>query len=520
MPSTFRNEEPLDLRGEGAPEDLLAALARVRERAGETHGMRIGGTWVTAEQGFRSANPSDPDETIGRFAVATSDHVDRAVAVAWDAWPAWANVPVEERVACLRSAAALLREPERRLELDAALVLEIGKTWAEAEHETARTIDALEFYAEVALRRASNDADLPKRPGERARILRRPLGAGAVVPIWSFPCAQAATFCGAAIAAGNTVVLKPSSEAPGVTLDLVRILEQAGVPAGVLNVLTGPGPVVGAPLVAHPRVRFVCFKGSREVGLSVHEAAAVVHRDQGWVKRVLLQMGGKGTLIIDESADLDAAVEGVLTSAFSFQGQRSAAASRAVVHDAVYDRFLERLVPRVEALRVGAAEDPDTEIGPVVSEDAYDFIRRLVATAHADGRVLTGGDPVEGKGWLVRPVVVADVDPISRIGMEELFAPVLGVIRARDWDHALSVASNTDFGLTSGLYSTLPARVEDAWRRLEVGTLYVNRPCTGALIGAHPSGSLRLSGQGPRRGGAELVDFFLQESLLVERLQS
>jgi 1-pyrroline-5-carboxylate dehydrogenase len=397
-------------------------------------------------------------------------------------------------------------------------VYEVGKTWPEADGDTAEAIDFLEFYGRENLRYSGPQPITPV-PGERNQLVYLPLGVGVIVPPWNFPLAIMAGMTSAAIVTGNTVVLKPSSDAPVIAAQFVALMESTGLPKGVLNFLPGSGAEVGDPLVAHPLTRFVCFTGSKEIGLHINELAARPQPGQRWIKRVVAEMGGKDAIIVDRDVDLDQAAQGVVASAYGFQGQKCSACSRAIVDRAVYDEFLEKLKSRIEAVRVGPPEDPESQMGPVINDKAMRTIQEYIAAGQTEGRLIAGGvEPGAADGFFLRPTAIADVSPKARIAQEEIFGPVLAVIKSEDFDDALRIANDTEFGLTGAVYSRDPRRIEQAKREFFVGNLYLNRKCTGALVGGHPFGGFNMSGTDSKAGGRDYLLLFLQAQSIAEKV--
>jgi len=415
----------------------------------------------------------------------------------------------------LTGAAALLRE--RKFEFDAWLVLEAGKTWPEAEAEVGEAIDFCEYYARQMVRFASPES-VVQMPGERDDLVYLPLGAGVIIPPWNFPLAILAGMTVAALVAGNTVVIKPSSETPTVAAKFVELLHESGFPTRSLALCTGSGAVIGDLLVEHPRTRFVSFTGSREVGLRINELAAKPRKGQIWIKRVVAEMGGKDAIIVDREADLDSAVAGVVQSAFGYQGQKCSACSRAIVDDPIYDEFVEKLEAKVAALKVGAPEDRSTFMGPVISAGARKTILDYIEVGRGEGRLITGGEVLPGDGYFVKPTVFAGVESKARIFQEEIFGPVLAVSRARDFNHALELANDTEYGLTGAVYSRNPETIHRARQEFFVGNLYINRKCTGAMVGAHPFGGFNMSGTDSKAGGPDYLLQFLQAKSIAEKL--
>src|SRR5208282_5029423 len=455
-----------------------------------------------------STNPSRPSEVIGIFSEAGADHASQAVEVAQKAFETWRHVPAADRAAVLR---------ERKHEMNAWICYEAGKTWAEADADTAETIDFLEFYAREMLRLAGPQSLTPQK-GEKNYLIYIPLGVGAIIPPWNFPCAIMAGLVVAAVVTGNTVVLKPSSDTPAVAHRFVETLFEAGLPAGVVNCLVGRGGVVGDALVANARTRFISFTGSKEVGLHIQEVASKPQPGQLWIKRTVLEMGGKDAIVVDDEADVDAAVEGVAVSAFGYQGQKCSACSRAIVAEKIYDTFVEKLVERTKKIKVGPSDDPANYMGPVINKNAMKTILDYIEVGKKEGRLVAGGVAAPGDGHFIEPTVIADVAPRSRIAQEEIFGPVLAVIKARDFTHALEIANDTEFGLTGAVYSRNPENLRRASVSFHVGNLYLNRKCTGAMVGAHPFGGFNMSGTDSKSGGPDYLYLFTQAKSIGEKI--
>ena len=495
---------------------MEAALEKVRGLLGREYDLLIGGERVRCAEKLKSVNPSRPDEIVGVHQKATAELAAHAVETAHRNFAAWSRTRADDRVAMLIRLAALLRE--RKLELDAWLVFEAGKTWPEAEGEVAEAIDFCEYYAREMVRLAGPQP-VVQLPGERDEMRYLPLGAGIVIPPWNFALA---ILCGMAVAAlvtGNTVVIKPSSETPTVGAVFAELLLEAGFPAESFCFVTGSGGAIGDVMVGHPKTRFISFTGSRDVGLHIHELAARrPGAGQIWIKRVVAEMGGKDAIIVDGDCDLDAAVEGVAVSAFGYSGQKCSACSRAIVHAKIYDAFVEKLTARVARITVGAADDPAFYMGPVISAGAKRSIEAYVETGRGEGRVVAGGGAVPATGYFLAPTVIVDVDARSRVFQEEIFGPVLAVAKARDFDHALAMANDSDYGLTGAIYSHIPAHVERAREEFFVGNLYINRKCTGAMVGAHPFGGFNMSGTDSKAGGPDYLLLFLQAKSIAERV--
>jgi 1-pyrroline-5-carboxylate dehydrogenase len=407
---------------------------------------------------------------------------------------------------------------KQRWELNAVMILEVGKTWPEADADTAEAIDFLEFYGREMLRYGI-DQPVVKNPGEKGKLVYLSLGVGVVIPPWNFPLAILAGMTSAAIVSGNTVVLKPSSDSPLIGWKFFEIMERSGVPPGVLNYVTGPGGAVGDTLVMHPKTRFVSFTGSKEVGIHINEVAAKVQPGQIWLKRVVAEMGGKDSIIVDAGVDLEEAAKGVIASAFGFSGQKCSACSRVIVHGGVYDRFVGILAGKARGLTLGDPADPATAVGPVVNRGSHSSIMSYIQKGVQEGgRIVAGGAPGNPDGYFIQPTVIADVAPDATIAQEEIFGPVLAVIRAENFDEALSIANNTEFGLTGAVYSRNSTHRERAERDFFVGNLYLNRKCTGALVGVHPFGGFNMSGTDSKAGGRDYLLLFLQAKSIAEKV--
>jgi 1-pyrroline-5-carboxylate dehydrogenase len=415
----------------------------------------------------------------------------------------------------LLHAADILRR--RKMEFNAWLALEAGKTWPEAEAETAEAIDFCDYYARQMLRFSSPEAPV-QLPGENDQMIYIPLGVGIVIPPWNFALAILAGMTTAALVTGNTVVIKPSSDTPTIAQKFAEVLLEAGFPARSFSLLTGSGAQVGDVLVQHPKTRFLSFTGSRDVGLRINELAAKPQKGQIWIRRVVAEMGGKDAIIVDSDADLDSAVTGVWQSAFGNQGQKCSACSRAIVDASIYDEFLDQLTKKVESLSVGPTEDPANYMGPVINAGAKKSILEYIEIGKQEGRLVAGGDAMDGDGYFVRPTVIADIEAKDRLFQEEIFGPVLAVSKARDFDHALELANDTEYGLTGAVYTNDRSKIEKARDQFFVGNLYINRKCTGAMVGAHPFGGFNMSGTDSKAGGPDYLLQFLQAKSIAEKI--
>jgi 1-pyrroline-5-carboxylate dehydrogenase len=512
----FVNEPFVDFSQPENKRRMEAALAAVRAKLGREYDIVIGGRRLKTLGKIFSMNPAHPAEVVGVHQRAGEEHVEGAMQAAQAAFVSWSKVRAEDRAALLFAAAALIRE--RSFEFCAWLTLEVGKNWAEADADVGETIDFLEFYGREALR--LDQATTPIQfPGERNELRYIPLGVGAVIPPWNFPFAIMAGMTAASIVCGNTVILKPSVDAPTIAAKFMELLEEVGLPDGVVNFCPGEGPEFGSAVVAHPQTRFIAFTGSKAVGLEIHERAAKTQPGQIFIKRTILEMGGKDSIIVESDCNLDAALDGVVASAFGFNGQKCSACSRAIVAADIYDVFCDRLQERVAKIKTG---DPAENVytGPVISEKAYRKILSYIETGKKEGTLLNGGhviDTPEG-GYYIAPTVIADVAPTARIALEEIFGPVLAVIKSRSFDDALAIANNTEYGLTGALYTSSSEKLDRARQEFHVGNLYFNRKCTGAMVGAHPFGGFNMSGTDSKAGGSDYLLLFTQVKSIAEKI--
>jgi len=516
MPTEFRNEPLTDFITADNINAMLAALEKVNSQLGQEYPLVIGGERIKTESKFDSINPANRTQVVGRFNRATKELASRAVETASRTFETWKNVPAEERAQLLFRVAELMRA--RKHELSAWMIHEVAKTWPEADGDTAEAIDFLEFYARDMLHYGAPQP-LTKLAGEENRLEYIPLGVGAVIPPWNFPLAIMAGMTTAAIVTGNTVVLKPSSDAPTIAYKFFELLEEAGMPPGVVNFMTGSGAEVGDVVVDHPQTRFVAFTGSKEVGLRINERAAKVHDGQVWIKRVVAEMGGKDAIVVADDADLDEAATGIVQAAFGYQGQKCSACSRAIIDARVYDPMIEKIAERTAKIKVGDPTDTATTMSAVINEKAFTTINGYVEKGKAEGgRVVAGGGSDGEQGFFIEPTVIADVKAGSTIEQEEIFGPVLAVIKANDYTDALRIANDTQFGLTGAVYSTDEAKIERARREFHVGNLYFNRKCTGALVGVHPFGGFNMSGTDSKAGGHDYLLLFMQAKLSSAKL--
>ncbi len=514
----YRPEPLLDYTRPENAALMQAALDRVKSQLGQTYPLIIDGQPHTSSSQFTTINPSRPAEVLAHFAQADAEQGDMAVEAAWRAFQTWQYVPAAERARYLLRAAAEMRR--RKQEFNAYMILEAGKSWAEAEADTSEAIDFLEYYARQAVRLADQSHLLTQNPGEQLGYYQIPLGVGLVISPWNFPTAIPTGMLSAALVSGNTVVFKPAELTTLVAWKMVELFYQQGIPPGVLNFVPGRGSVVGARMVAHPLTRFISFTGSKEVGLWIYEQASKVQPGQKWLKRSILEMGGKDAIIVDETANLEEAAQGILVSAFGFQGQKCSAGSRAIIVDPVYEHVTSRVVELAKQITVGAPDEGShIWMGPVIDKHAMNSIMDYIEVGTQEGKLLFGGQPIETPegGYFLQPTIFGDVPWDARIAQEEIFGPVLACIRAADYDDALRIGNSTEYGLTGAVYSRDRARLERARREYHVGNLYFNRKCTGAIVGVHPFGGFNMSGTDSKAGGPDYLLQFMQPKSVAER---
>ena len=514
----FRNEPFTTFKDPENARKMKAALDQVAGHLGHEYDLIIGGHRSRTESKIKSLNPARPSQVVGVHQKAGAEHAEKAMQAALEAFENWSRTSVITRTSLLLSAAQIIRE--RKFEFCAWLTYEVGKNWVEADADVGETIDFLEFYAREALRLSKSETPI-QLPGEHDQLMYIPLGVGAVIPPWNFPFAIMAGMTVASIVTGNTVILKPSSDSPTIAAKFIEVLEEAGLPGGVVNFCPGSGASFGNAIVEHPKTRFIAFTGSRDVGLEIHERAAKHQKGQIWIKRTILEMGGKDSTVVMADSDLDAAVDGVVAAAFGFSGQKCSACSRAIVDAPVYDVFVERVREKVATLAVG---DPavNSNMGPVINKAAMDSILKYIEIGKKEGRLVAGGNAqatAEG-GFFIEPTVIADIAPDAVISQEEIFGPVLAVIKVNGFEEALKVANNTEYGLTGAIYTGSREALDIAAREYHVGNLYLNRKCTGAMVGAHPFGGFNMSGTDSKAGGPDYLLLFTQAKSVAEKLGS
>ncbi|MGH9629166.1 MAG: L-glutamate gamma-semialdehyde dehydrogenase [Bryobacteraceae bacterium] len=512
----FRNEPYTDFSLPDNKRAMEEALSRVRKDLGREYELLVAGERIATGDKLISRNPSRPSEIVGVHHKANAEIVGRAVESANEYFQQWGRTHADDRIEMLLAAGDLIRD--RKMEFNAWLVFEAGKTWPEAEAEVAEAIDFCEYYARQMMRYRAPEPT-HQLPGEKDQLVYLPLGAGIIIPPWNFALAILTGMTTAALVTGNTVIVKPSSDTPTVAQKLVEVLLEAGFPARSISLLTGSGAEVGDILVTHKKTRFISFTGSREVGLRINELAAKPQKGQLWIKRVVAEMGGKDAIIVDKDAELESAVNGVLQSAFGYQGQKCSACSRAIVDEALYDEFLDRLKHKVQRLSMGPSDNPEVYMGPVINDRAKQSILDYIEVGKQEGRLIAGGGAAQGEGYFVQPTVIADIESQDRLFQEEVFGPVLAVSKARDFDHALELANDTEYGLTGAVYTSSPEKIEKAREQFHVGNLYINRKCTGAMVGAHPFGGFNMSGTDSKAGGPDYLLQFLQAKSIAEKIK-
>ncbi len=513
----FKNEPLTDFSKPKNRKVMEKALVKVKTILGREYPLVIGGEEINTDDKLKSINPSRPNELVGLFSKANPELANKAINTAAAKFDEWKWVAPKKRAEYLLKAAKLMRQ--RKHEFSAVMIYEVGKTWPEADADTAEAIDFLEFYAREMYRYSAKQP-ITKYPGEKNELWYIPIGVGVIVPPWNFALAILTGMTSAAVVTGNTVILKPSSDSPLTGWMFFNLMREVGLPAGVINFVAGSGASVGDVLVSHPKTRFVSFTGSKEIGIHVNELAAKVQPGQKWLKRVVAEMGGKDSIIIDDQTDLEAAAQATMVSAFGFQGQKCSAASRAIVVEKVYDKFVSILKSKVDKLKTGESDKPENYMGPVVNKSSEEKILDYIRIGIAEGgKLICGGKKTDGDGYFIMPTVIADVAPKATIAQEEIFGPVLAIIKAKDFDEALEIANNTEFGLTGGVWTTNRKKIEKAKKLFHVGNFYVNRKITGALVGVHPFGGFNMSGTDSKAGGRDYLLLFMQAKALSEKVK-
>lgn len=510
----FTHEPFTDFSNERNQEEFKAALQQVKSELGKEYPLVINGERIFTEEKLISVNPGDKKQVVGKVSKASQSHVDQAFEAACAAFETWRYTDPEARAHVLFRAAAIVRR--RKHEISAWLVHEAGKPWDQADGDTAEGIDFLEYYGRQMLELAEGKP-LSQRPEENNSYIYQAMGPGVIIPPWNFAFAIVCGTIVAPVVAGNTVLVKPSENTPVIAYKLVEILEEAGLPKGVVNFLPGDPEEIGDYLVDHKETRFINFTGSRKTGVRIYERAAKVQEGQQHLKRVIAEMGGKDTIIVDRDADLDLAAEAIVHSAFGFSGQKCSACSRAVIHQDVYEEVLEKTVERAKKLTVGNPAESNVYMGAVVNQKQFDKIKDYIEIGKKEGKLIFGGETDDSKGYYVYPTIFRDVDPHARLMQEEIFGPVVGFTKARDFDEMLEIANNTEYGLTGAVISNNRAHLQRAKHEFHVGNLYFNRGCTAAIVGYQPFGGFKMSGTDSKAGGPDYLQLFMNAKSVSEK---
>jgi 1-pyrroline-5-carboxylate dehydrogenase len=511
----YKHEPFTDFSVEKNKQDYLDALKKVEAELGGDFPLIIGGERITTEDKIESYNPADKKQLIGRVSKADQELAEKAMQEAEKAFKTWKKVKPEIRADVLFKAAAIIRR--RKHEFSAVMTKEAGKPWNEADADTAEAIDFLEYYGRQMLL-MKDGRPVESRPGEYNRYDYIPLGVGIVISPWNFPFAIMAGTTVAAVVTGNTVLLKPASTTPVIAYKFIEVLEEAGLPAGVVNFVPGSGAEVGDYLVDHPKTRFISFTGSRDVGLRINERASVLNKGQIWIKRVIAEMGGKDTIVVDKEADLELAAQSIVKSAFGFSGQKCSACSRVVIVKDVYDQVVERVTELTKELKVGDPTDPANFMATVIDQNAFNKISEYIEIGKQEGRLAAGGTADDSVGYFVQPTVFVDVDPSARIMKEEIFGPVVAITKADTFEEAIDIANDTEYGLTGAVLTKNREHLEYARDEFHVGNLYFNRGCTGAIVGYQPFGGFNMSGTDSKAGGPDYLTLHMQAKTTSEML--
>ncbi|MDQ0201621.1 L-glutamate gamma-semialdehyde dehydrogenase [Neobacillus ginsengisoli] len=513
MVQPYKHEPFTDFTTEENRQAYLKGLKTVEGYLGQDYDLFIGGERISTEDKIVSYNPANKEEVIGSVSKANKNLAEKAMQAAVEAFKTWKKTKPEVRADVLFKAATMIRR--RKMEFSALLTKEAGKSWREADVEVAEGIDFLEYYGRQMLA-LKDGVPVNSRPNEYNRYHYIPLGVGIIISPWNFPFAIMAGTTVAAIVSGNTVLLKPASTTPIVAAKFVEVMEAAGLPKGVLNFVPGSGAEVGDYLVDHKDTRFVSFTGSREVGLRIFERSSKLNEGQIWMKRLIAEMGGKDTIVVDSEADLELAAQSIMASAFGFSGQKCSACSRAVIVEDVYDQVLNRVVELTNQLTIGDPVDTGNYTGPVIDNSAFKKIMEYIEIGKQEGKLMAGGEGDSSKGYFIKPTIIADLDPKARIMQEEIFGPVVGFTKAKNFDEAIEIANNTEYGLTGAVITTNRAHMEQAREDFHVGNLYFNRGCTGAIVGYQPFGGFNMSGTDSKAGGPDYLLLHMQAKTTSE----
>lgn len=510
----YHHEEFLDFTDQENVKRLNNAFEKIEREFGSYKSMIIDGRNIDRDKTFKSANPNNPSQIIGEYPIGTKKDVDQAVNAAEKAFKNWRSVPVVDRISINLRIARLLQK--YRYELNALMVLEVGKSWCEADAEVAEGIDQFEYIAREMIS-YDQGKELTPFEGELNEYRYIPLGVGAVITPWNYPIGITTGMISASIVSGNTVVFKPSSDSPAISHFLLKIFKEAGLPSGVVNLIYGSGSLIGDYLAQHPKIKFIGFTGSKEVGIKVAQHAVSFVNGQQWFKRTILELGGKNGVIVDSETDIEEAVDGIIAGAFGYQGQKCSACSRAIVVKDIYDDFVQKLKKKIIKISIGPVKDGNT-VGAVINKAAEDKVLSYIEIGKGEGDLIAGGNKVNLDGYIIEPTVFTNVSPQARIAQEEVFGPVLAVIKANDFDDALSIANDTIYGLSGGVYTNNPKKLAKAKEEFYVGNLYLNRKNTGAWIGSHPFGGFNMSGTNSKLGGPDYLLEYLQPKLITQRI--
>jgi 1-pyrroline-5-carboxylate dehydrogenase len=516
MSTTPYQMEPFsDFKDEAILKKYKQGLKTVKSYLGQVYPLIINGQRIYSKKIMDSFNPAHHQEVVGSIHQATLQEADMAIQAALDRFESWKLVDPLVRADVLFKAAAIIRR--RKFEFSALLTIEAGKPWAEADADVAEAIDFLEYYGrQMRSLTRIDDVILSRRNIERNEYRYIPLGVGAIITPWNFPLAILVGMSSAAIVSGNTILLKPASTTQVIAYKYVEVLEEAGLPPGVINFMPGSGREIGDYMVNHPKIRFISFTGSKDVGITIYERAAKVQPGQIWLKRVIAEMGGKDAIVVDKEADLDLAADSIVRSAFGFSGQKCSACSRAIIHEDVYDEVITKMLEVVKSLKVGDPQDSVTFVGPVNDQNAFNKISSYIKLGHEEGKLIFGGHVDDSEGWFIEPTIFIDVDKHARLMHEEIFGPVLAVCKVKDFEEALEVANNTEYGLTGAIISNNRENIEKAKQVFHVGNLYINRKCTGAIVGYQPFGGFNMSGTDSKAGGPEYLLLHMQGKTISE----
>jgi len=513
----YRTEALTNFSDQANQRDFQKGLETVRGYLGREYPLIINGERIHTEKKIISLNPNNHNEVIGVISQASLDEAKLAMESALDTFEYWKKVDPRVRADVLFKAANIMKR--RKHELSALMTLEAGKPWVEADADTAEAIDFLEYYGRQMLKITRiDDQILSRRDIERNEYRYIPLGVGAIIAPWNFPLAILSGMSSAAIVSGNTILLKPASTTQVIAYKFVEIMEEAGLPAGVINFMPGRGSVVGDFIVKHPKTRFISFTGSRAVGCQIYENAAKIQKGQIWLKRVIAEMGGKDAILVDDNTDAKEVAKAIVASAFGFSGQKCSACSRVIIHENMYDEVTKLIKEETEAIKVGNSEDFTNKMGPVNDILAFEKITEYIEIGKKEGKLLVGGNSSKETGYFIDPTVFIDMDPYSTLMQEEVFGPVLAVCKVSSFEEGLQVVNNTEYGLTGAVFSNDRAHLEICREDFHVGNLYLNRKCTGAIVGYQPFGGFNMSGTDSKAGGPDYLVLHMQGKTVSEAL--